>query len=32
MPGVFYDSINHGLGFFLCFMKEILDAASEKLN
>ena len=29
---MFYDSIKHGLGFFLCFMIEILGVASEKFN
>ena len=30
MAGVFYHSVIHGLGFFICFMIEILQAQNNK--
>ena len=30
MTGVFYHSVIHGLGFFICFMIEILRAQNDK--
>ena len=30
MPGVFYHSVIHGLGFFICFMIKILHAQNNK--
>ena len=30
MSGVFYHSVIHGLGFFICFMKQILRAENNK--